>query len=358
MIGAPAVSDARLGRAVWAGVLLTALVFLGGLTWAKWVPYVGKAVDAARTHEWAGSDILGVGGVQAGDTPSWHAATSFFQAYAGAIWPALLVAILVSACMQAFLPRTWLSRLLNRRHAAASATAGGIAGMPSMMCACCAAPVAVTLRNSGVNRAAAVAYWLGNPVLNPAVLVFLALVAPWQWTATRLVVGIATVIGGSVLVAWIARRRDVPQPVEMAGAVASTARDEPQRAARFGRSLFRLTVVLIPEYFAVVLVIGATRGWLQALINPDHRSVLIVVVAAVTGTLMVIPTAGEIPILQALALLGASSGVLGALLITLPAVSLPGMAMVARSLGWRATLTTAAVVVAAGLVGAGAMTVL
>jgi hypothetical protein len=36
--------------------------------------------------------------------------------------------------------------------------------------------------------APAVAYWLGNPLLNPAVVVFLLFVAPWQWTVTRLVV--------------------------------------------------------------------------------------------------------------------------------------------------------------------------
>jgi hypothetical protein len=35
-----------------------------------------------------------------------------------------------------------------------------------------------------------VAYWLGNPLLNPAELVFLALVAPWPWTVTRLVVAV------------------------------------------------------------------------------------------------------------------------------------------------------------------------
>lgn len=44
--------------------------------------------------------------------------------------------------------------------------------------------------------------------------------------------------------------------------------------------------------------------------------------------------------------------VLGARLITLPAVSLPGIAMVARSFGWRTTCATAAMTVAAGLTGA------
>ncbi|MGE2736824.1 permease [Mycolicibacterium vaccae] len=337
---------------------MTVVVFVAGVTWAKWVPYVGKAFDAARTLQWSGSDILRVGDVQPGDAPSWRAATTFFDAYVGAIWPALLVALLVSACVQALVPHSWLRRLLNRRTLLSSAMTGGAASMPSMMCACCAAPVAVTLRRNGVNHAAAVAYWLGNPLLNPAVLVFLALVAPWQWTVTRALVGAATVVAGAALVARLARQHDAATPTAVDGAQLPEPTEERGAATRFGAALLRLCVVLIPEYLAVVLLIGAGRGWLLTLIDPSQRHLLVIVVAAVIGTLMVIPTAGEIPILHGLALLGVSSGVLGALLITLPAVSLPGIAMVARSFGWRTTLTTAAVVMVAGVVGAAVLSVL
>jgi uncharacterized membrane protein YraQ (UPF0718 family) len=47
---------------------------------------------------------------------------------------------------------------------------------------------------------------------------------------------------------------------------------------------------------------------------------------------VVIPAAGEIPILLGLAAAGAGTGILGVLLITLPAISLPSMVMVVRSL--------------------------
>lgn len=340
-------------RATVIGSAITVLVAIAGLTWAKWVPYVGKALHAARTGQWSGTDILHAGGVTAGDGPSWHAATTFFTAYVGAIWPALVVALVLSACVQAFLPRSWLPALLNRRRPVSSAAAGAAAGMPSMMCACCSAPVAVTLRRNGVDQAAAVAYWLGNPLLNPAVLVFLALVAPWQWTVTRLVIGVVAVIGAAVLVARFTR--GVAQPDL---AVSQQFPESRPAAARFLTALVRLCVVLVPEYLVMVLVLGAFRGWLLTIVDPEHRSLLIVVVVALIGTLMVIPTAGEIPILQGLALLGVSSGVLGALLITLPAVSLPGIAMVVQTFGRRATTVISAVVVGAGLLAALALSVL
>ncbi|MGH8888609.1 MAG: permease, partial [Acidothermaceae bacterium] len=61
---------------------------------------------------------------------------------------------------------------------------------------------------------------------------------------------------------------------------------------------------------------------------------------------------GEIPILQGLSALGVGAGPLGALLITLPAVSLPSMAMVGRALSWRVTAAVAGVVMVTGLAGA------
>jgi uncharacterized membrane protein YraQ (UPF0718 family) len=350
-------SEVASRRALLAGVALTVVVLVAGLSWAKWTPYLGKALAAASTHQWSGRDILGVGGVRAGDAPSWAAATTFFETYVLFIWPALAVALLVSACVQAFVPRAWLPRLLNRRRLVSTAMAGGVASMPSMMCTCCAAPVAVTLRRSGVTRAAAVAYWLGNPLLNPAVLVFLLFVAPWQWTLTRLVVGVAAVVGIAALVG-VLTRREVDPPAEAAAPWAGDGGESDPPVRRFGTALLRLCLVLLPEYLVLVLVIGAGRGWLLMLIEPAHRGLLVVLVAAVLGTLMVIPTAGEIPILQGLALLGVSSGVLGALLITLPAVSLPGVAMVARGFGWRTVMVTAAMVVVAGLLGAAMVTVL
>ncbi|KBZ63552.1 hypothetical protein K875_02262 [Mycobacterium [tuberculosis] TKK-01-0051] len=337
------------------GVLAASAVFVIGLFWAKWTPYVTKAMSAGHTHHWPARNILSVGSVHAGDSPSWHAAATFFHAYWSSIWPALVVALLISASVQALLPSSWLPRALNRRHPIASALAGGVAGMPSMMCTCCAAPVAVTLRRNGVASPAAVAYWLGNPLLNPAVIVFLSFVAPWQWTLTRVVVGVATVLAVAAAVALVTPADGGQAPA--AAAIDAPGAGEPVgRRRRFGRALLGLCAFLLPEYAILVLLVGACRGWLLALVQPVHHGLLqglvMVVLAAIVGTLLVIPTAGEIPVLQGLAVLGASSGMLGALLITLPAVSIPGAAMVARSFGAKAVAASTGVVMAAGLLGA------
>ncbi|MEU2350020.1 permease [Modestobacter sp. NPDC049651] len=338
-------------RVAAAGVLLALVVAAAALLWAKWLPYEAKVVTLSGTRTWEGSSVLSVGGVQPGDAPTWHAATSFSATYLQAIWKALVAALLISAAVQAFVPRTWLVRLLNRPGRLRSAAVGGLVSTPSMMCTCCTAPVAATLRRDGVSPAAALAYWLGNPLLNPAVIVFLALVAPWQWTVTRVVVGAAVVVGGSALVARLTSRTEVPLP-EVTGREEPAAVDWFATApARFARTLLRLLVTLVPEYLVVVLAVGAFRGWLFPIGSSTvHAGVVVLVVAAVVGTLLVIPTGGEIPVLQGLALAGVSLGGIGALLLTLPAVSIPGMAMVSRAFGWRTTWATAALVAVGGIV--------
>src|SRR3954447_4958234 len=346
-------------RIAVAGVLLALVVAVAVLLWAKWIPYQAKVAGLRQSHSWAGTSILTVGDVRPGDGPSWHAATTFFTTYLQAIWKALVAALLISAAVQAFVPRTWLLGLLNRPGRLRSAAVGGLVSTPSMMCTCCTAPVAATLRRDGVSPSAALAYWLGNPLLNPAVIVFLALVAPWQWTVTRVAVGALVVVGGSALVARFTTRPEIPVEQVTGDAQVAPADWFGTAPGRFGRTLGRLLVTLVPEYLVVVLAVGAFRGWLFPLGDGAvHGGVLVVLVAAVVGTLLVLPTGGEIPVLQGLALAGMSLGGLGALLLTLPAVSLPGIAMVGRAFGWRTTWATAAVVAAGGVVAAALLTAL
>lgn len=127
-----------------------------------------------------------------------------------------------------------------------------------------------------------------------------------------------------------ALRKPKRQRGEMAKLV--TAEDPGTAFTRWIRILGRMTIRLVPEYIVLVLVLGAARAWLFPHIGPNiDNSVLWIVGLAIAGTLFVIPTAGEVPIIQAMLSLGMSVGPAGALLMTLPPVSLPSVAMLGRS---------------------------
>src|SRR5699024_1882502 len=83
-----------------------------------------------------------------------------------------------------------------------------------------------------------------------------------------------------------------------------------------------------------------------------------VLVVAIVGTLLVIPTGGEIPIILTLLPLGVGAGVTGALLVALPALSIPSMVMVGRDMGWRTTAAMGAAVAVAAVLAGAALTLL
>lgn len=327
-------------RAGLAGLVAFGLLSALALLLAKWWPYADRTVSLVGSGSWEGGSLLESKAVGPGLLAGWE----FLLSYGGAVWQALVAAVLVGAAVEAFVPRDWLARSLQRW----GPFGGGLLALPSMMCTCCAAPIVSSMRRGGAGIGPSVAYWLGNPVLNPAVLGFLLLVGPWQWAATRLVVGVGLVLGVSMLAARFAAPASGGQP----SLPVPTA--EPGSARRFVRSLVRFALVLVPEYAVLVFAVGALRGWLFPLDGGvADATAVAAVVAAVLGLLLVIPTAGEIPVMLALAAAGISPFVLGILLISLPAVSLPSMLLVARALTWRTTgLVVAGVAVAALLAGA------
>jgi uncharacterized membrane protein YraQ (UPF0718 family) len=343
-------------RSLWsaiAGVGLFLALFAGLLDWAKWSPYLAKLSKIRATHVWPGHDVLAKAGPPHA-SPSFHGAWTFTLAYAEAVWPAIVAALLVAAAVESLVPRRLVLRALDRGSDLGAAAAGGLLALPSLMCTCCTAPVAATLRRCGASTAAALGYWLGNPVLNPAVLVFLALVAPWQWVTTRIVVGLVLVVPGAALVGRLVDRgrRRSPEPEVEPYRLAAAPR-------RFAGGLARLSLTLLPEYAIIVFLVGLLRGWLFPFDgSARHWGAVAVLAAAALGTLVVIPTGGEIPIVQGLALAGAGLGVQGALLMALPAISVVSMAMVARSFGTRVTLAAAGAVFLAALAAAGLLAAL
>jgi hypothetical protein len=329
-------------RALWAGAVFV-VVAVAGLTWAKWWPYGHKLVALVGTHTWSGSSPLlsGVGG----RVWSWSGGWRFTVAYGESVWMALVVGLLVAAGVEVLLPRARVVAALTGRRGWTAHVAGAGLSLPCMMCTCCASPVATSLRRQGVPPGAVVAFWLGNPVLNPAVIAFLALALPWRFVVLRVVVGVVLVLGAGGLAALF-RGRDRIDPTDVR--VAEPVPSGPVAVA-YARALGRLLVVLVPEYFVVVFGVGALHGWLVNGLT-GGTAVVAVLIAVVVGTLLVIPTAGELPVIAAFVAAGVAPGVPAALLIALPAISLPSMVMVGRALSWpRVAVVAGCVAVAASL---------
>ena len=151
------------GFSAWIAIALFFAVAIGGLFYVKWSPYYAKAFIAAQDHT-LGASILS-GNAAAPPGVSWQAGLAYSIAYLKSIWQALLLGLVVAAGIKAWLPRAIFGRLFAGSKGPLRATAFAI---PSMMCTCCCAPIAVGMIESGAGAGSAIVYWLANPVLNPA----------------------------------------------------------------------------------------------------------------------------------------------------------------------------------------------
>ena len=324
------------------------LLAVAGLFYVKWFPYYHRAFTAEETHS-IGKSIL-MGGSATAPDPSFSAALDYAYAYGKAIWQAMVLGLLLGSGVQALLPVQWVARVLGRRGFG-SVAAGGLLAVPGMMCTCCAAPVVVGLRARQASPGGAIAFWLGNSVLNPATLVFMGFVLGWNWTALRLMLGLLMVFG----LGYLVNRLVTPQEAGAADAQLAQLVAQQQTGnafVRWLRILGGMAVRLIPEYIVLILLLGAARAWLFPHVGPEiGNHVGWIVALAVAGMLFVIPTAGEVPIIQAMLSFGMGVGPAGALLMTLPPISIPSLAMLARSFPPRVLAIVAASVVGFGVVG-------
>ncbi len=142
--------------------------------------------------------------------------------------------------------------------------------------------------------------------------------------------GLATVLVVATLVQkWV--KEAATQPVA-AEDVSQLQRDEGTFISRWLRALWSLFWSTIPVYILAVLVLGAARVWLFPHAEGAVDNTLFWVIAmAIAGCLFVIPTAAEIPIVQTMLLAGMGTAPALALLITLPAVSVPSLVMLRKA---------------------------
>lgn len=137
---------------------------------------------------------------EAVDVPVLQTATTVFVAICVQALPFLVLGVLLSGAIAAFVPARALRRVLPRRDSAAVGVAG-VSGVVLAGCECASVPVARRLIGQGVAPAAALAFLLAAPAVNPIVLVSTAVAFPGEpaMVAARFAGSLAT----ALIMGWL-----------------------------------------------------------------------------------------------------------------------------------------------------------
>ena len=203
------------------------------------------------------------------DRPGLRTGSTVFVAVCVQALPFLVLGVVLSGLIAAFVPPSLMRRLLPGNPAAAVPVAG-LAGMALPGCECASVPVSRRLMQQGVPPAAALTFLLAAPAVNPVVLTATAVAFPAQprMVLARFVASLGTALVMGWLwtrfgrLEWIAeraRRLAGPRAGESRWAVfAETARHDLVESAGFlvlGALTSAVLNVLVPQS-----VLGAVSG--------------------------------------------------------------------------------------------------
>ncbi|MFC9896200.1 permease [Nocardia sp. NPDC127579] len=148
---------------------------------------VGLLVLGVLVQAWLASAVSATARLQT-------AVTVFTGVFVQAV-PFLVLGVLVSGAIAAFVSPALLRKVLPRNEPAAIGVAG-LAGMALPGCECGAVPVARRLMDQGAPSSVALAFLLSAPAINPVVLVSTAVAFPGEpaMVGARLVGSLATAV--------------------------------------------------------------------------------------------------------------------------------------------------------------------
>lgn len=219
--------------------------------------------------------------------------------------------------------------------------AGVASALPQPFCSCCAASIGAPLYRKGASLGPVLAFTISSPMLNITTLILAVALLPIEFAILRIaggiIVGVFITYGVSLIAArWVTGEETETKggklfewATKMFGAYSrlfhfeklfsETTVDSPTALiSNWLGMTWRLTRVVIPLF----IVFSVLAVYIVQVMPDSGNNIIGVTVTAIFATLLMVPTWAEIPLAVGLINNGLT-GIAAAVLITLPAVSLP-----------------------------------
>jgi len=194
--------------------------------------------------------------------------------------PFLVFGVALSAIIAVFVPASFFAKALPERAALAVPVAGA-AGVILPGCECASVPVASALMRRGVTPAAALAFLLASPAINPVVLIStaVAFAGKPEMVLARLVASLIT----AIVMGWLWLRLGRTEWIRLPkrADVGPGARWQAFWASVRHDVLHAGGYLVIGAMAAAALQVAVPRAWLQAVADQELLSVLLLAGLAV-----------------------------------------------------------------------------
>lgn len=269
--------------------------------------------------------------------------------YLALVWHATMLSILLSSLFLLVLPEL-LKPFLNS-GGLKSHVAGVALALPQPFCSCCSAPVASTIYKQGASVNSSLSFLVSSPMLNITTLMLAALLLPPTFASIRIFAGVLfafplTYILSLLSLKWQALENLEEKPAKTHRMLSNllnrycnlftsiltrnqTVSSPFRLISLWGKTTLRIAKIMVPLLFLGSLLASALTILLPSYFENNFLGVIL---ASAIGTLLMIPTWTEIPVAQKLI----ENGFLGpaaAMLVTLPAISLPCLLIFGGSMG-------------------------
>jgi|UniRef100_A0A7C1K4V3 uncharacterized membrane protein YraQ (UPF0718 family) len=349
------VTELRRARTVLAVLLMSALII---------DLFVYRIVQAERV---AAAGQAGIAKTFAVDAlPSWLRPFGEAINFLLVVWHATILGILLGALFVVLLCTSQkLKRLLSLTGLRAH-FAGSVSALAFPFCSCCAGPIGASLYRGGASLNASLAFVVAAPLLNVTTLFLAATLLPTDFALLRIGGGVLLAVFGTWLVTVAVGRRP-PVVVGETGYRGLRWLESLMHLFSFERYVQQRRIEtpseLVSAWLAMAWIIGRIAvpmlliaatvvGWAVPILTAlgGGNTPATVLFAVLVGVLLMVPTWTELGIAASLIQQGLT-GLAAALLLALPAVSLPSLLIYGAALrDWRVPALMAVVVAAVSVV--------
>jgi len=263
-------------------------------------------------------------------TPIWLLPIYHTIDYLNTVWFTTLLGFLIAGAFITFFS-TFIQNNL-KGNGIKEILFGTFLGVPNMFCTCCAASTTVGIRKAGAGLGPTLSFFVTAPTLNIVVILLSFNLLPFKFALARLLLGIIASIGITYLVTKISSEKcEINNEINLKEKNQETVTS---LLLLWLNNTWKVFIAVIPLLLLGIFLVGILKTLypMEVLKGALNKGFISTLTAAIIGTILMVPTFTEVILVSELIKLGVPASPLIALLITLPAVSLPSLMVLGKNL--------------------------